>query len=539
MEMDNSQVEQIDEDLDLRRYFSLFWHWAWLIILVGLLVGATSFFISIFMTPFYQSTTTVLLNTASATESTDYSSVMMSEQLTSTYSLMMTKDPVLSQVIEQLSLDNPLEDIKKWITVTPISDTQLIEVTVETPHPILSANIANAVVTVFAAQIQDIQAQRFSQSKATLEIQLADIEKQISTYSAQAESTYLTEEKAGLETKITQYREMYSNLLLSYEQVRLAEAQSVSSIVQVEPATLNLIPVRPKVMQNTLLAAVAGILLTAGIIAVREAMDDTIKTPEEINRKFNLPVLGVINHHAHERKSPITLTNSRSPTAEAYRTLRTNVNYTSVDRPLRTLMVTSAEAGEGKTMTIANLGVVMAQNGKQVIIADCDLRHPRVHTYFGLTNQLGMSTLFSNADMELSGIRQPTKVEHLTVVTTGSLPPNPAELMGSQRMRAILTLMSQAADVVLIDTPPTLAVTDAAALASSMDGVILVVCPGKTRTSALRQTLEQMRQVNAHVLGIVLNDVIIRGRAYGYHYKYYQNFSAYQNYHGTKATGKK
>ena len=539
MEMDSSQIEQIDEGLDLRRYFSVFWHWAWLIILVGLLTGVTAFTISICMTPFYQSTTTVLLNTASATELTDYSSVMMSEQLTSTYSLMMTKDPVLNQVAEQLDLDYPVEDIKKWITVTPISDTQLIEVTVETTHPILSANIANAIVTVFAAQIQDIQAQRFSQSKATLETQLADIENQISIYSAQAERTYIVEDKAELETKIAQYREMYSNLLLSYEQVRLAEAQSVSSVVQVEPATLNLIPVRPKVMQNTLLAAVAGILLTVGIIAVREALDDTIKTPEEINRKFNLPVLGVINHHEHEKKSPITLTDSRSPTAEAYRTLRTNVNYTSVDRPLRTLMVTSAEAGEGKTMTIANLGVVMAQNGKQVIIADCDLRHPRVHTYFRLANQLGMSTLFSHAALELSGIRQPTKVEHLTVVTTGSLPPNPAELMGSQRMRAILTLMSQAADVVLIDTPPTLAVTDAAALAPSMDGVILVVCPGKTRTSALRQTLEQMRQVNAHVLGVVLNDVIIRGRAYGYQYKYYQNFSAYQNYHGTKATGKK
>ena len=538
MEMDNSQVEQIDEGLDLRQYFSLFWHWAWLIILASLLAGAASYFYSSLMTPYYRSTTTALLNAAPATKATDYSSVMMSEQLTSTYSQMMAKDPVLIQVVEQVGLDIQLEDIKKWITVTPIRDTQLIEVTVETPHPSLSAEIANAVVTVFAAQIQDIQAQRFSQSKATLETQLADTEKQISIYSALAESEYIAEVKAGLETKVAQYREMYSNLLLSYEQVRLAEAQSVSSIVQVEPATANLIPVRPKVMLNTLLAAVVGFLLTIGLITVGEALDDTIKTPEEISRKFKLPVLGVINHHAHETNSPITLTDSRSPTAEAYRTLRTNVSYTSIDRPLRTLMVTSAEPGEGKTTTIANLGVVMAQNGKQVIIADCDLRHPRVHTYFGLANRVGMSTLFTQAALELNGTRQPTQVEHLTVMTTGPLPPNPAELMSSQRMQAILTLMLQAADVVLIDTPPTLAVTDAAALAPAMDGVLLVVRPGKTRTSALRQTLEQLRQVNARVLGVVLNDVIIRGKAYGYHYKYYQNYAAYQNYHGTKAKGK-
>jgi capsular exopolysaccharide synthesis family protein len=181
----------------------------------------------------------------------------------------------------------------------------------------------------------------------------------------------------------------------------------------------------------------------------------------------------------------------------------------------------------------------MAQTGKQVIIADCDLRHPRVHTSFGLANRLGMSTLFAQAALELNGTRQPTQVEHLAVVTTGSLPPNPAELMGSQRMQAILTLMLQASDVVLIDTPPTLAVTDAAALAPAMDGVLLVVRPGKTRTSALRQTLEQLRQVNARVLGIVLNDVITRGRAYGYHYKYYRNYAAYQNYYGSKDKSRK
>jgi len=528
----------MDEALDLRQYYSLFLHWSWLILLVALMAGAVSFFFSNRMTPFYQSSTTVLLNAAPATKVTDYSSVMMSEQLTSTYSQMMAKDPVLSQAAEQVGLANPLEDLKKWITVTPIRDTQLIEVAVETTNPELSARIANAIVTVFAAQIEEIQAQRFSLSKATLESQMADTEKQISTYSTQAERAFITEEKNRLDTKVTQYREIYSNLLLSYEQIRLSEAQSVSSIVQVELATPNFTPVKPKVMRNTLLAAMVGFLMAAGAIAASEALDDTIKTPEDISRKFKLPVLGVINHHAPETDSPITLTDPRSPTAEAFRTLRTNVSYTSVDRPLRTLMVTSAEPGEGKTTIIANLGVVMAQNGKQVIVADCDLRHPRVHTSFGLANRLGMSTLFAQTTDALNGTPQPTKVEHLSVVTTGSLPPNPAELMGSQKMRSILTSMSQSADVILIDTPPILAVTDAAAIAPSLDGVLLVVHPGKTRASALRQALEQLRQVNAHVLGIVLNDVVTRGKAYGYHYKYYRNYAAYQSYYGTKVKGK-
>lgn len=535
MEIDNSPVEQMEEGLDLRQYFALFIHWLWLLILAAVIAGAASYFFSIRMMPIYQSSTTVLVNEAPATKATDYSSVMMSEQLTSTYSQMMAKDPVLLKVAEKIGLANPIEEIKDWITVTPVRDTQLIQVTVETNDPVQSAAIANEIVTVFAGQIQEIQTQRFAQSKSTLAAQLADIEKQIAAYSKQAENATTSDEKERLDAKVAQYREIYSNLLLSYEQVRLSEAQAVSSVVQVEPASPNFTPVKPKVLQNTLLAAVVGFLLAAGAVVAREALDDTIKTPEEISRKFRLPVLGVINHHHTDKGALITLTDPRSPTAEAYRTLRTNVSYTSVDTPLRTLMVTSAEPGEGKTTTISNLGVVMAQNGRKVIVADCDLRHPRVHTYFNLENRFGMANLFTQPDeLPLNGSLQHTSLDSLAVVTTGSLPPNPAELLGSRKMQTILETMRRQAEVVLLDTPPTLAVTDAAVLAPTLDGVLLVVRPGKTRASALRQTLEQLRQVKANVLGVVLNDVVTRGRPYGYHYKYYRNYAAYQNYYGAK-----
>jgi polysaccharide biosynthesis transport protein len=292
-------------------------------------------------------------------------------------------------------------------------------------------------------------------------------------------------------------------------------------------------------MQNTLLAAVLGFLLAAGILVAREALDDTIKTPEDITKRFKLPVLGVINHHAPEKDSPITMTDPRSPTAEAYRTLRTNVSYTGVDKPLRTLLVTSAEPGEGKTTTISNLGVVLAQNGVKVIATDCDLRHPRLHTYFGLSNRQGMSTLFAQPNDSLTGMLQPTKVDNLNVVTTGLLPPNPAELLGSQKMQRILAGMRQTADIVLLDTPPTLAVTDAAVLAPTVDGVLVVVRPGKTRASGLRQTLEQLRQVNARILGVVLNDVDLRRQPYAYRYHYYRNYAAYQTYYGSHGKEKK
>jgi len=535
--MDNSSEGQDSLSLDFRQYLSLFWQWAWLFVIVAIVAGSVSYYISSRMLPFYQSSTTMLVNEAPATQANDYTSVLMSKQLTSTYAQMMIKDPILSQVIKEVGIGNSINDLKEWISVGVIRDTQLIQVTVTTTDPQFSAKIANAIVKVFAEQIQAIQIGRFVQSKAALETQLAETDKQITLYTDKVEKATSADEKERLDAKLTQYRSIYANLLLSYEQIRLAEAQSVSSVVQVETATPNENPVSPKTFLNTILAAIAGFLLAVIVIVAREALDDTIKTPRDIIHKFHLPVLGVINRHPTNEKMPISLSEPRSPTAEAYRALRTNVNYTSVDHPLKKILITSAEPGEGKSTTISNLAVVMAQNGSRVIIADCDMRHPRLNAYFNLPNRIGMSTLFSHQEVVRS-VCQPTNLAGLSVITTGPLPPNPSELMGSKTMQTILDLMGQTADIILIDTPPVLAVTDAAALAPSLDGVILVAQPGKTRMTAFRQTLEQLAQVNARILGVVLNNVVTRGKSYGYHYKEYRNYTAYQTYYGS-SNGKK
>lgn len=519
------------ESKDLRQYLSILWHWLWLILLITISAGVISFFISLQMTAYYQSSTTVLVNQAPATQMTDYSSVLMSKQLTSTYSGMMTTDTVLSEVVSQLGLIVDLDDLREMITITPKTDTALIIISVETIDPYLSANIANTISTVFAKQIQDIQTQRFSQSKETINQQLADIDTQRTALETQISQSSDELEKARLDDKITQYNDLYATLLQSLEEVQLSEAQSVSSVVQVEPASPNLTPVKPKLAQNVILAAMIGFLLTIMIIFMREALDDTIKTPEEIGQKFNLPVLGVINRYDSRKGVLITVLEPRSPTAEAYRTLRTNVSYTSVDKPLHTLMITSTESGEGKTTTICNLGVVLAQNGYNITIADCDLRHPKLHTYFGLPNRAGLSTLFAHQTEIPNGAQQITMVKNLNLLTTGQLPPNPAELLGSKKMQSILSAMCQKSDLVLVDVPPVLAVTDAAVLAPSIDGVILVVRPGKTRTIALRQTITQLRQVNATILGVVINDMDMRGRLYSRQYKYYRDYTAYQSYY--------
>lgn len=540
MSFDISTDETNEENLEIWKLLSLFWHWAWLIALVAIVAAAVAYLVSMKLTPYYESSTTLLVNEAPATKTTDYNSVMMSEQLTSTYSQMIAKDTILTEVINQLSLVMTTEELGKRVTVTPVRDSQLIQVSVETTDSQLSAEIANTIASVFSIRIQEIQSQRFAQSKASLEQQLADIETQISSYEVQQGDTISQEERDRLEVKVSQYREIYANLLQSYESVRLSEAQSVSSVVQVETARSDPKAVKPKTAQNVLLAALAGVLVAAGAVGARETLDDTVKSPDDIHRKFGVPVLGVINHLKGMNGYPITEEEPHSPTAEAYRTLRTNVEYASVDKPVRTLMVTSAEPGEGKTTTITNLAIVFAQSGKQVTVVDCDLRHPRTHISFRLNNRKGISNLFAQPSTMMDGARQPSSVENLWVVTAGQLPPNPAELLGSQKMKLILQALLQQADLVMVDTPPTLAVTDAAVLASSMDGVLIVVKPGKTRENALMQTIKQLKQVRANILGVVLNDVNPTGSAYGYHYKYYRNYAAYQKYYGQKSKkGKK
>ncbi|HNR46022.1 MAG TPA: polysaccharide biosynthesis tyrosine autokinase [Anaerolineaceae bacterium] len=534
--MQSNSFESVEDGLDIREYLSLLWHWAWLIVLVALVAGAGAFMYSSRLTPYYKAATTIMINEAPATQTTDLTSLALSERLASTYAELMLKQPVLEDVINKLGLNVSSGELKQMITVSAVKNTQLLLISVESTDPVLSAAIANTLVQEFSVQIQEIQSARFSQSKETLEAQLADIESQVTYYAEQSASVTDPAEKEAVDSKLAQYREIYAGLLQSYEQVRLSEAEVVSSIVQVEEATVPTVPVRPDILKTTLMAAMIGLVLSAGCVIAREVLDDTIKTPEEVVRLLDLPVLGVINHYSVPEGELITNLHPRSPTTEAFRTLRTNVTFASLDRPVNTLLITSSEPGEGKTSVISNLAVVMAQTGRQVALLDCDLRHPTVHKRFGLQNTDGITHLFQS-EQHLNGSCQKTKIENLSILTTGPLPPNPAELLGSRRMETILGMVRENADFVLIDTPPTLAVTDATVLAPIVDGVILVVYPGKTHASSARHMVEQLRRVNARVLGVVLNNLNMRSGRYGYHYHYYRSYSAYQDYYGS--SGKK
>jgi capsular exopolysaccharide synthesis family protein len=203
----------------------------------------------------------------------------------------------------------------------------------------------------------------------------------------------------------------------------------------------------------------------------------------------------------------ITVADPRSPVSEAYRTLRTNLDFSSLDKPIKTMLVTSAGPEEGKSTVLANLAVTTAQTGRKVILVDCDLRRPTLHYIFNLKNDVGLTTMVvDDAAMESPPLQE-TGVEGLQLVSSGPLPPNPSELLGSRRMEDIIADLLERADVVLFDAPPVVAVTDAAVLATKVDGVLLVVNAGGTKRDYARTAKARLEKVNANLLGAVLNNV--------------------------------
>jgi len=213
----------------------------------------------------------------------------------------------------------------------------------------------------------------------------------------------------------------------------------------------------------------------------------------------------------------VTLTDPTSPVSEAYRTLRTNILFASLDNPLKTLLITSTDPGEGKSTTLANLAVVMAQAGNRVVAVDCDLRRPSLHRIFGVKNSAGLTTMMVEGQVMGQSPLQDTGVPNLSVLTSGPLPPNPSELLGSRRMGEVLAQLKSQADIVLLDSPPIIAVADAAILASKVDGVILVVQAYKTRRDFARKAKAILEKANANLLGVVLNNVRMDISLYRYY----------------------
>jgi len=315
-------------------------------------------------------------------------------------------------------------------------------------------------------------------------------------------------------------RESYRALLQRLTEVSINQAMKQPKVEVLDKAVAA-VKVAPQTSKTMVFALLIGLLSSLGLALVLELSDTTIHSPEDLQGDLALPFLGMVPFMDDRRDDHlVTAKAPKSPPAEAYRTLRSNINFSLLDEPAKTILVTSAGAGEGKTMTVANLGVVMAQAGQSVLLIDSDMRRPELHRYLendsapGLTNALA-------GDASVAEIIHDTSVPNLRLVPSGPLPPNPAELLGSEKMDELLEKLRERADVCILDSPPVLALTDGMILASKADQTILVAESGRVTKDAFREMKRLIENARGTILGVVINKMRPSSGDYYYYYYYY------------------
>jgi capsular exopolysaccharide synthesis family protein len=465
---------------------------------------------------YYTATVTLMVN---QTQSGGVANA--SERLALTYGKMLTGQRVLEAAIQQLGLDESADSLAARLEVVPVSNTQLIELHVQDADAARSVQLANAIVEVFIAELQTMQQEPYAEF-------LADMQAEIDKLGALVEETQtqldtLTASRIAAETELarrqslqTEYRNDYRALQQDYKDLLLVATQSAHDVSVSETAMVPRSPIWPRTFLTTALAAAVGMMVGVGVAFLLEYLDDTIRTPEDVNHELGLSMLGAIGRLPSGEPPLVVAAKPRSPVTESFRMLLTNIRYSSLDQPLKTLMVTSPQPFAGKSFIVANLAAAAAKSGLRVVAVDADLRQPQLHRMFDLAPQEGL--LNALLEGNLNGRLLPVQEEGLQVLCSGDvLPANPGELVSSRRMHDLLEQLAQSADLVLIDSPPVLPVADAAALAPMVDGVLLVLEAGHARRQAAVRAADSLHQVGARLVGVVLNRVPIDGADRYYH----------------------
>jgi capsular exopolysaccharide synthesis family protein len=371
----------------------------------------------------------------------------------------------------------------------------------------------------------------------SLASRVASIDTNIADLRHQAEQfPPLVARQARLDENVHTMQAGYENLLSQYQLSRIGESAETGRVRVIDAAVLPTVPVSPHRKRSVFLAAVIGIALAVAGAALLDRFDDSVQTPDEIRDRLHLPLLGSIprvkHTPQHDAARLVTHVEPQSLVAEAFRSLRTNIAFARAHQDLRTIVVTSAAPGDGKSTIAVNLATTFAQQGQRTLLIDADLRRAVIDRTFDIPRSPGL-TEFLVGSHTLEAVARETDVPNLFILPSGHFPPNPSELLGSQQMRAGLEAATKAFDMVLIDSPPVLAVTDASVLSAHVDGTIIVVRLGVSAREAVSRSVSQLRVVNGRILGAVLNAVDFRSSAYHGGYGYY-----YQRFYGDESAGK-
>jgi capsular exopolysaccharide synthesis family protein len=497
--------------------------WAVPIALLTLFGAAVGYYVSHKVTPIYQATGAVQVVPAPG---------QTASEATTTAATLMTEPTLLQQVMKQLHLNTTESALAKEVTATPEVNSELVDVLVHDPSAATAAEIANAVMTNYARQVNAQNALRIAQADAALQAPINALTATV----AQDDQQLLSEERAHKDTTaataaFNRDSALLLQLTLSDGSIRANQANPVTVSVP-GPAQVPTSPASPSHLLNTLLGAFIALLVAISLAALIEYFDQGLKTADDVRNRLGLPCLGIVpkfNHLAVIAEPENTRKRRTAEVMEAYRRLRTNVLFATPDVELSSVVITSARPGEGKSCTAANLAVALASSEKRVLLIDADMRNPGQHRLFGKPLNGGLSDLIMQSQASpiarLLGMHA-TDFANLSLLTCGTIPPNPAELLESQRARRLLTALAEDQDLIVIDTPPVGVVSDPLSIAAHASATILVVEAGKTSASQASAAIHSLRDVGAHVAGVVLNKApnrILRRSYYAYGYSRYRH----------------
>lgn len=398
--------------------------------------------ITLLTTPLYQSSTRLFVATApGASLAETYQGNRFSQERVISYSELLTGHTLAQRTIDKLDLDMTAEELQNQIEANAKLDSVLIKLYVTDPSPVQARDIANTLTDEFVAMVREVE---------------------------------------------TPNADGVSDARIFVEQRAMAADT----------------PLVPNAFRNIVVGLVLGLLAGIGLAIVRDMLDNTVKDGPAVEDIAGVGVAGRIPLNKDlRRRAAIAFEGKNSVTTEAFRKLRTNLQFLNVDNPPRVIMLTSSVSGEGKSTTAINLALALAEIEHNVVLVDGDLRCPKVHTYLGLIGQVGFSTVLSGGSTLRESV-QPTRYPGLTVLASGPIPPNPSALLGSQSAKKVLAQLRADYDYVIVDSAPLLAVADASVLAASVDGVLLVTRYGKTRREQLEHSVASLQNVGAQLLGV-------------------------------------
>jgi non-specific protein-tyrosine kinase len=532
-----------DDELELRHYFMVVWRRRAIVIITVLVFVGLSVIYDFVAKPVYRASTDVLLQgnlaesilspdtTAQNTASVDKTRVSTEMEVIQSKSVQAAAEKTLGETVD--------------VSVSQSGDSDVVTISANGTDADKAAKIAQTYAETYISTRRAQLTQNYSDASTQLQLlvddlnrQAADLQAPLDALDAQINATTSTQQKAALQAQrdatakdVSDQRSKIdarqSTASAQLDQLRLASSVALTGGAQIiSAADAPKKPVSPDPVRNGLIALFGGLVVGLALAFIVDHADDRIKDKDDLeSATHGLPTLGLIPSVQGWRDSnaPVlaTVVAPESPASEAYRTLRTSLQFIALERTATVVLFTSPSLGDGKTTTIANVGVALARAGQRVVIVDCDLRRPRVHRFFAHDNQVGFTSVLLRDVVLGEAVHRVEGEPRLAILPSGPPPPNPSEMLSSKRAADIIAALREEADYVLIDAPPVLPVSDSLILAGRVDAVVLVASAGSSTTPLVRRAIEMLTQVDAPLVGTALNRADaadVYGYRYGYQY---------------------